>query len=127
MQSAFSDGVAFDPFSLKQDDLAASEVDVGWCEVYQALVIASMIVVFDEASDVSFEIAGQVVVLKQDAVFEGLVPSLDLALCLRMMWRAAHVVHAVFVELFCNIGRDVTRSVIAEQSRFVDDTRAITA
>ena len=36
LQSSFPDGVAFDPFSLQQDGLAASEVDVGRCEVGQA-------------------------------------------------------------------------------------------
>jgi len=83
LQSAFSNGLAFDPFSLQQDGLPASEVDVGRREVAQALMIAIMIVVLDEASDVGFEIAGQIVVFKQDAVLQGLMPALDLALGLR--------------------------------------------
>jgi hypothetical protein len=29
LQAALGDGVAFDPFSLQQDDVSASEVDVG--------------------------------------------------------------------------------------------------
>jgi hypothetical protein len=33
-----------------------------------------------EGGDLAFEIAGQVVVLKQDAVLERLMPALDLAL-----------------------------------------------
>jgi hypothetical protein len=39
--------------------LAASEVDVGGCEIANALVVAVMIVVLDEALDAGVEIAGQ--------------------------------------------------------------------
>jgi hypothetical protein len=45
---------------FEQDGLAASEVDVGRGEIVQALLIAPMIIMLDEASDVSFEIGGQV-------------------------------------------------------------------
>ena len=31
LQSSLFDGVSFDPFTLEQDGLAASEVDVGRC------------------------------------------------------------------------------------------------
>ena len=60
LQSALADGVAFDP-SLQQDGLTTAE---------GSLVVAAMIVVLDEASDVSFEISGQVVVFEQDAVLQ---------------------------------------------------------
>ena len=62
------DGLVFDPFALKQDGLTASEVDVGRGEVLQALMVAVVIVVIDEAIDLRFELAGEVVVLEQDAV-----------------------------------------------------------
>lgn len=39
---------------------------------------------FDERFDLGFEVAGQKMLLRQDAVFHGLVPALDLALGLRM-------------------------------------------
>ena len=57
LQSSLSDGVAFDPFALKQDGLAASEVDIGWCQVLQALMVAPVIVVLDEEIDVGVEVA----------------------------------------------------------------------
>ena len=56
-QSSLSDGFSFDPFALKQDGLAASKVDVGRCQVLQAFVVAPVIVVIDEATDVRFEVA----------------------------------------------------------------------
>ena len=37
------DGVAFDPFPVEQDDVAAAEVDVGRREILQALVISGVI------------------------------------------------------------------------------------
>ncbi len=60
--------------------MPASEVDVGWGEIIEALVIAPMVIEVDEGRDLGFEIAGQEVVLQQDAVLERLVPALDLAL-----------------------------------------------
>jgi hypothetical protein len=46
-----------------------------------------MVVLRHEGGDLAFEIAGQVVVLKQDAVLERLMPALDLALGLRVIGR----------------------------------------
>ena len=65
LQSSVFDGLSFDPFALKQDGLAAPEVDVGWCQVLQALVVAPVIVVIDEPVDAGFKITRQVVVLSQ--------------------------------------------------------------
>ncbi len=44
-----------------------------------------MVVVIHEVADGSFERPGQVVVFEQDPVFQGLVPTLDLALRLRVV------------------------------------------
>ena len=40
LQGPVFDGLSFDPFSLQQDGLAASEVDVGGSEIVEALMIA---------------------------------------------------------------------------------------
>ena len=69
LQAAVLDCVAFDPFSFQQDGLPATEVDVGGREVFQALVIALVIVVFDEPADAGFEIARQVAPLNQNRIF----------------------------------------------------------
>ena len=53
------DGLSFDPFSLFQDCLAPSEVDVGRGEVLQALVIAPVVVMIDKGLDLLPEITGQ--------------------------------------------------------------------
>jgi hypothetical protein len=66
--------------------LGVSEVDVRG-EIAQALVIAAMVVVIDECVDLGLEVAGQIIVLKQDAVLERLMPALDLACVCR--WRGA--------------------------------------
>ena len=112
LQSSLSDGVSFDPFALKQDGLAASEVNVGRCQVLQAFVVAPMIVVIDEVIDVRFEVTRQVVVFEEDAVLERLMPPLDLALRLRVAGRAAHVTHIAFVQPFGEVGRDVGRAIV---------------
>ena len=60
-------------------------------------------------------------------VLQGLMPALDLALGLRMMRRTAHVIHAVVIELFCEIDGDVARTVVAQQAWFVDDAGLVAA
>ncbi len=93
LQASLVDGVAFNPFSLQQNGLTASEVDVGRSEIVEALVIAPMVVALDEGGNLGFEIAGQEVILEQDAVLQGLVPALNLALGLRMTRCASGVTH----------------------------------
>ena len=67
LQATICDGLAFDPFAFEEDGVSAPEVNVGRSEIVEALVIAVMVVVLDEGGDLAFEIAGQVVVFKQDA------------------------------------------------------------
>ena len=74
LQTTVCNGLAFDPFAFEENGLGPSEVDVGRGQVVEALVISSMIVVVDERRDLAFEFAGQVIVLKQDAVLERLMP-----------------------------------------------------
>ncbi|SIT17009.1 hypothetical protein SAMN05421772_1301, partial [Paracoccus saliphilus] len=54
-------------------------------------MVSPVIVMFDEGLDLGFEIAREEIVFQQDAVFEGLVPALDLALGLGMQWAPAHM------------------------------------
>ena len=58
-------GNPVDPFSLCQDGGAAAEVDIGWGEIVDALVVTAAIVVVDEGGDLGFEIARQEVVFQQ--------------------------------------------------------------
>ena len=90
--------------------MAAAEVDIGRRQIAEALVVAPVVVVIDEGVDLGFEIAGQVVVLEQDAVLQRLVPALDLALGLGMEGRAADVADAAVLEPFRQIAGDVARS-----------------
>ena len=70
-------------------------------------MIAGMVVVRHEGGDLAFEIAGQVVVLKQDAVLERLMPALDFALGLRMERRAADMLDVLLVQPISQIARDI--------------------
>ena len=121
------DGLSFDPFSLFQDGLAAPQVDVGRSEVLQALVIAAMVVMLDEGIDLLPEIAGQVVVFQQDAVLQGLVPALDLALGLRVIWCTANMVHLLIIQPIGQLARYVTRPIVTEQARLMQDRSLIAA
>ena len=70
-------------------------------------MVALMVVVVDEGFNLRLEITGQEVVFQQDAVLEGLMPSLDLTLRLGVLGRAARVLHALTFEPFSQVARDV--------------------
>lgn len=89
LQASLLDGLALDPFAFVEDGLPAAEVDVGGREIAEALVRSDMVVMLDEGRDLPFKVTGQIVIFEQDAVLQGLVPALDLALCLRMIGRRA--------------------------------------
>jgi len=103
MQAARFERLSFDPFPLLQNGFVTSEVDVGGCDVIQALVVALMVVVIDEGFNLSFKIAGQEVVFQKDAVLQGLVPPFDLALGLRVIRRATRVFHAFVLQPFSQV------------------------
>ena len=67
----------------------AAKGGIGGRDVAEALVVAVVVIVIDESADLAFEVTGQVMVFQQDAVFQGLVPTLDLALGLRVIGCAA--------------------------------------
>ena len=117
LQAPVFDGLSLDPFSLQQDGLAASEVDVGRGEIAEALVIAPMVVVLDEGADLGFEIARQEVVFEQDAVLQRLMPAFDLALRLGMAGRSAGVFHALVGEPLGQAAGDITWAVVGKQPR----------
>ena len=121
------DCLPFDPFSLSQNCVAAPEVDIGRCEVLQAFVVATVIVMLDEGVNLLREIARQIVVFQQDAVLEGLMPALNLALGLRMVWRASNMIHFLIFQPIGQLAGDVTGSVVAEQAWFVQHRCLITA
>ena len=76
LQAALLDCPFLDLFPFSENGFVAPEVDVGGCDVAQALVVTLMVVMIDEGFDLGFEIAGQEVVFQQDAVLQGLVPAL---------------------------------------------------
>lgn len=127
VQAALFDRVSFDPFAFEQDGLAASEVDVGRSEIIEALVRSAMIVVLDECRDLGFEVLLEEVVFKQDAVLQRLVPAFDLTLRLRMTGSTVDLVDLAFLQPFAEIGGDVTRAVVGQQSRSVFDFDLVAA
>ena len=114
LQAPVFDGLSFDPFPFQQDGLAAPEVDIGGREVIQALVVAPVVVVLDEGAELGFEITGQIIVLQQDPVLEGLVPALDLALGLGMGRCATDMLHALIIEPFGQVAGDIAGSVVGQ-------------
>ena len=84
LQAPMFDGLPFDAGPLAQDVGGSAEVGVRRRHVLQALVVSGMVVVLDEGPDLGLQVARQEVVLQQDAVLQGLMPALDLALGLGM-------------------------------------------
>ena len=107
LQAAVLNGTFFDAFSPFLDSCIPPEVDVGGRDVPDAFVIALVIVMLDESGDLVFQMPWQVIVLQQDTVFQGLMPTLDLALGLGMMWRTADMVHLLVFQPLGQIAGDV--------------------
>ena len=126
LQAAVLDCQFLDFFPLSDDGFVAPKIDVGGCDVVQALVVALVVVVIDEGPDLMFEIARQIVVFGGEpgsswfdasARCAGLrgptgatVPST--ALGLRMERRTPNVVHLVIFQPFGQITGDVTGPVV---------------
>ena len=59
LQAALSDRLFLDLFPFSENGFIAAKVDVGGCDVVQALVVALVIVVVDEGFNLSFEVIRQ--------------------------------------------------------------------
>ena len=75
-------------------------------------MIAPVVVVLYKRGDLSFKVAGQVVVLQQDAVLERLVPALDLTLSLWMVRSTAHMAHVLAAKPMCQFSGDIAGTII---------------
>ena len=71
-----------------------------------------MIVMIDERFDLRLKVCREGVVFQQDAVFQGLVPPLDLALSLRVVRRPPDVPHFLVAQPFSQFARDVDGAVV---------------
>lgn len=66
-------------------------------------------------------------VFQQDAVFQSLVPSLDLPLRLRMERRPSDMVHLVIAEPVSQFFCDIAGAIVRQQTWFMNDLGTITA
>jgi hypothetical protein len=119
------DGLPFDPFALFDDGIGPAEVGVGGRHVVQALVVTSVVIMLDEGFDLGLKVTGQEVIFEQDAILEGLMPALDLALGLGMHRSAAHMAHFPGLDIFRQFTRDVARAIIRQQPRLVQHRCAV--
>ena len=123
MQALGLDSLSFDPFSLFQDGLSPSEVDIGRGQIIDALVIAVGVVVIHEGFNAGLKISGEEVVFQQDVV----VPSFNLALGLGVIRCAPDMAHALVLQPISQITGDVAGTVVRSQSGFVSCPGLITA
>ncbi len=79
LQAAFVECQFLDFLPFSENGFSPVEVDVGWCHIVPALVVAVIVVVFDKCFDLPLQIAGQKIMLQQNPVLHGLMPALYLA------------------------------------------------
>jgi hypothetical protein len=88
------------------------------CSIFMASSVTSLsplVTVSPTATlTASLQIAGQVIVLQQDAVLERLVPTLDLPLRLRMEGRAANVAHVPIFEPVGQLASNIAGTVVGQ-------------
>ena len=70
-------------------------------------MVALVVVMIDEGFDLGFEVTRREVVFQQNAVLQGLMTALDLALGLRVIGRATAVLHILVLQPFRQLPRDV--------------------
>ena len=85
----------------------APEVNVSRREVVDTFVVSVMIVMIHEGFDLCPEVCRIKVIVQQDAVLEGLMLSLDLALGLGVIRCTTHMVHTLVIQPVCKIARDI--------------------
>ncbi len=107
MQAPGFDSLSFDPFSLFQDGPSPSDVGIGRGQIIDALVIAVVVVVIHEGFNAGLKISGEEVVFQQDAILQGLLPSFNLALGLRMIRCAPDMAHALALQPISQITRAI--------------------
>ena len=107
LQAAVFDCLFLDPFPLSENGSVAPEVDVGRCDVVQALVVTLVVITIDECPDLSFQIAGKVIVFQQHTVLHRLMPAFDFALGLRMEWSTTDMIHILPFQPFGQVARYV--------------------
>ena len=91
------DSQFLDPFPPFNDGGVTAEVGIGGGDVAEALVVAVVVIMVDESADLAFKVSGQIIVFQMNAVFQRLVPTLDLALGLRMIGGSTDMLHPVSI------------------------------
>jgi hypothetical protein len=69
LQAALAHHLLFDLFPFPQDGFVATKVDVGRCDVVQALVVTLVVIILDKGADLTLKIARKIVVFEEDAAF----------------------------------------------------------
>ena len=90
-------------------------------------MVPAVIVVIHESPDVLFKVSGKIVVFEQDPVLQRLMPSLDLALGLRMIGSTTNVIDLLGVQPVSEFCRDVAGPIVTQQSWLVSHPGPITA
>ena len=83
---------SFYPLVLFWNGFVAIKIDVSGCHVVDVFVTVLVVVLIDRGSDLGFKITRQKVVFPQDVVLQCMMPTLDLASSLQMIWFATRVV-----------------------------------
>lgn len=71
LQAPMFNGLSFDPFALFDDGWRPGKVDIGSGSVAQVLMVALVIVVFDNRIDLKREVAVQELILQQNMACRG--------------------------------------------------------
>ena len=81
-------------------------------------MVPAVIVVIHESPDVLFKVSGKIVVFEQDPVLQRLMPSLDLALGLRMIGSTMNVIDLLGAPPVSELCRDVVGPIATQKPQF---------
>ena len=92
LQASCLDDLTLYLLSMLQDLRRTALIGLGGCNLAEALMVMIVVVTIDGGGDLSLKITGQAISFEQDAVFQRLMPALDLASDLGVTPRAANMI-----------------------------------
>ena len=90
-------------------------------------MVPAVIVVIHESPNILFKVSRKIVAFEQDPVLQRLMPSLDLALGLRMIGSTTNMIDLLGVQPVSEFCRDVAGPIVTQQPWLVSHPGPITA
>ena len=116
----------FDYLTLSEYRLLSTKIHISGRDIVERFVIAFVVIVRHKIGKSQLKLPREKEDIEFDNRFHGAMVTFDLALGLRMIWGTTDMIHLPVFQPIGQVVRDVTRPVVAEQARLVQNRHLIT-